>query len=600
MFRLSDSATAKRAGFWLGAAVLFMLLAALLDHTFRLCLAQTDGRFIYGLDDPYIHLAIAKNLAQPGVWGVTPDHTTSASSSPLWTLLLAITYKLGGTSQMVPLLLGTLATFITAFVLMIGLGRLNFRWPIAVLAAFTTVFVAPLYILPLLGMEHCLQVLLDVLFFFWAIDVSGRTPEKKDVWIAGVLAALCCACRYESAFLLVLPIGYLLYRREWRLALVLSFGCAVAIGGFGLYSATHGMPLIPNSITLKRLIPSEPMFFPDMALKALANATLRSHAYWDLICLVFALSIVVYRRKGFAASRAALTGAAITLSVVFWHSAFARVGYFFRYEAYLIVLMCTSLTLLIREFLTINWGRSDEPATLTDWVRGILVTSAVQGLLAGLLYVYRANAHLFMSLSIVLGVSLVSVMLLHCTKRQLIKTLVASSIISGLALIAIDRGVGAGDKIQSASSDIYLQQIQMSRFIDRYYRGHRVAANDIGAMTYFSDIHLLDLEGLASESVARVRLKSQLTTQTLDPIIRDFKPDLFVFYPSWFNGQTALPRWIVPVAVWKMASHTTADSETVLFAAPNKQAALVLWRQMLEFRSELPDRVALRMIAQTP
>ena len=255
---------------------------------------------------------------------------------------------------------------------------------------------------------------------------------------------------------------------------------------------------------------------------------------------------------------------------------------------------------MIREFLTINWGRSDEPATLTDWVRGILVTSAVQGLLAGLLYVYRANAHLFMSLSIVLGVSLVSVMLLHCTKRQLIKTLVASSIISGLALIAIDRGVGAGDKIQSASSDIYLQQIQMSRFIDRYYRGHRVAANDIGAMTYFSDIHLLDLEGLASESVARVRLKSQLTTQTLDPIIRDFKPDLFVFYPSWFNGQTALPRWIVPVAVWKMASHTTADSETVLFAAPNKQAALVLWRQMLEFRSELPDRVALRMIAQTP
>jgi hypothetical protein len=35
-------------------------------------LRQTNGHFVYSLDDPYIHLAVAKNLARHGVWGVAP------------------------------------------------------------------------------------------------------------------------------------------------------------------------------------------------------------------------------------------------------------------------------------------------------------------------------------------------------------------------------------------------------------------------------------------------------------------------------------------------------------------------------------------------
>ena len=48
-------------------------------------IGQTGGTFVYAQDDPYIHLALARTLAQSGVWGIRPDEFACASSSPLWT-----------------------------------------------------------------------------------------------------------------------------------------------------------------------------------------------------------------------------------------------------------------------------------------------------------------------------------------------------------------------------------------------------------------------------------------------------------------------------------------------------------------------------------
>ena len=57
----------------------------------------------------------------------------------------------------------------------------------------------------------------------------------------------------------------------------------------------------------------------------------------------------------------------------------------------------------------------------------------------------------------------------------------------------------------SSCTNIYQQQIQMARFIGRYYPGATIAANDIGAINYFNDIRCLDLEGLASMPVATIK-----------------------------------------------------------------------------------------------
>src|SRR5438477_7234491 len=81
--------------FWpLFAAIglLWVSVAALLVISAR----QNNGRMMYALDDAYIHMAMAKNFAQHGVWGITSHGFSSSSSSLLWTLLLSLCYLVFG------------------------------------------------------------------------------------------------------------------------------------------------------------------------------------------------------------------------------------------------------------------------------------------------------------------------------------------------------------------------------------------------------------------------------------------------------------------------------------------------------------------------
>src|SRR6185503_15264318 len=79
--------------------------------------AQTGMRLVYALDDPYIHMSMAKNVATHGVWGVTRHEFSSSSSSLLWTLLLSVVYAVVGVSESAPLLLNI--ALATAMVLLV-------------------------------------------------------------------------------------------------------------------------------------------------------------------------------------------------------------------------------------------------------------------------------------------------------------------------------------------------------------------------------------------------------------------------------------------------------------------------------------------------
>src|SRR3954447_15747321 len=82
------STGARLAG--LCAAVYLTLVAALLLSIAH----RTGGHFVYALDDPYIHLALAENLAH-GHYGLNATEFASPSSSILWPFLLV---PLTGTS----------------------------------------------------------------------------------------------------------------------------------------------------------------------------------------------------------------------------------------------------------------------------------------------------------------------------------------------------------------------------------------------------------------------------------------------------------------------------------------------------------------------
>ena len=78
-------ATTDRSFFVWGVASYLIVLGVVL----ALSLRQSDGHLVYVLDDPAIHQSVASNLLHHGTWGVVPGHFESASSSPLWTIVLA-------------------------------------------------------------------------------------------------------------------------------------------------------------------------------------------------------------------------------------------------------------------------------------------------------------------------------------------------------------------------------------------------------------------------------------------------------------------------------------------------------------------------------
>ena len=54
-----------------------------------LAVRAADGHLVYALDDSDIQMAIGKNLAAHGVWGITRYEFSGAGSSLAWPMLLA-------------------------------------------------------------------------------------------------------------------------------------------------------------------------------------------------------------------------------------------------------------------------------------------------------------------------------------------------------------------------------------------------------------------------------------------------------------------------------------------------------------------------------
>jgi hypothetical protein len=93
-----------------------------------------------------------------------------------------------------------------------------------------------------------------------------------------------------------------------------------------------------------------------------------------------------------------------------------------------------------------------------------------------------------------------------------------------------------------ASHSIYLQQYQMRRFFDDFYRAP-VAVNDIGLIGLEAPAYMLDLWGLASSDARKARIAG--TPDWMDRLTRAHGVKLAMIYANkdWLGG--AVPRsWI--------------------------------------------------------
>lgn len=487
-------------------------------------LAATGGEFAYPLDDAYIHLAMARHLADSGVYGVTPHAFASASSSPAWLLLLATARTLGGTAEWLPVALATSCAAALLFAVDGWWRRSGVGGGVRACGHAALVFGGALPTLSLSGMEHCLHAWLVVLFaaqVVAAIGAADTAAARGPIAAAIALAPLVVAARYESLFL-VLPAGLLLWRaRGWPAMVLLGAAAALPVAALGLWSLAHGHFVLPTSVLLKSSAVPIPGINPASHGIWTGVRTLTRYGHVGAL-LVVAAAVWWWsrRRSGGHPGRNALVLFAVALAL---HAQFARVGWYFRYEAWLLALGAAVVVPGLAAMAAA--GRRPRLATV-----GLLLLLA--GAFAGR---------------------------------------------SGRAL----------RDPPLASRHTLLQNVQVGRFVASLSGERRVAINDIGAVNWLADVHLLDLVGLADVEVARARRTGAFDAGFVAELAARRGTTLAVVYADWFPGQLPahwqrLGAWTVEQPYW---------GPTVTFYAVDPAAADALRAALAAFRPRLPPGV---------
>ena len=469
------------------------------------------------------------------------DGFSSGASSLLWPLCIAACFAVFGIHEYFPLVLNVLCVvgliFYAGYVVRRTTG--SGWWSLLVLAAIT--FLTPLLAMASTGMEHALQSLLAVVF----VDLAARllTHDAQRLTSPRACAALCVTgpllvmTRYEGLFL-VAPVGLLLLcQRRWALAVLLGVASTAPIILFGLFAVSKSWYFFPNSLLIKANAPVAHNLAGLLTfLSKWYEVLLVEHHMFVVVAAVTAALIGTLRRHWTLWSYPALF-LSITLLATLQHLQFAGIGWFYRYEAYLIVLSLLGLG------VAFGFARPlDNPAY---WRSVRVLPLYLTGALAALLF----GAPLWTRAMISVG------------------------------------------HVAAASYSIYRQQYQMGRFVRRYYRGKGVAANDLGAISFFADSRFVDVVGLSDIDVLRARRAFHYTPADVSRLCAKRHVEMAVIYDEWTIIYGGLPSGWVQIGRWTIPFNAIAGSNVVSFYAPDMAHVSTLTHQLQEFHAALPKDI---------
>lgn len=521
------------------AVVVSCLFCAMLSILFLLARRLTGGSFVFPLDDSYIHLAVARSLALHHVWGIDGKTFASASSSPGWTVLLSLSDLLFGEHVLNGLVLNALFGIAVLFAVDYGVrsfvpsASAGLRYFVLVIVLLGT----PLPSLTILGMEHVAQTLSILLLVILTVQILTLDPELAvPRWMTVSLlltAVLAGAIRYEAVFAIAPVCLALLLRRRTVLALLTACCSAVTPVLFGLYSYQKSGLWLPFSVIVKAAHPSAgPLEFVVQSMQRT-----RHEGFLPVLILLASLWIVRRRQLSF------LWPSQLLLFFSFWiillHLIFAPTGWLMRYEGYLYAVAIFSLLICSAEIL--RWKGFVE-GHRPSWL--LMVPIGLLTLIVGHTVAVRA--------------------------------------INGVVLPL------------QMSTDRYFEHIQVARFVASAYDHDTVTVNDIGALAYFTDAHLLDLIGLGSVEPAKaIHNKQPLTAADVDQWAASEHSPIAILQTGWPTVLKMLPPNWIKVAEWTVPRNIQFYDRQVSFFATNPDAVKRICESLQRFPPPPQDKVVI-------
>lgn len=502
---------------WFGRNDLLLLVAAVVAVVFYVLTA--NGGF--PLDDSWIHQVYGRNLAETGMWAFVPGVPSAASTSPLYTVLLAAGYKLGIPYKLWTYALGIVALWVAGMLA----GRMAVRLlpkqkNAGLLGGLTVVLAWHLVWAAASGME-------TMLFSMWtlALIVAGwrELDERSDKAVHvlgrgsvfGVLAALATITRPEGVALAGLIGGSMLVARpqkSWRSFLLWGVGAAfaflIAISPYFALNLSLTGGLLPDTAAAKQaenaplLLDSFPTRLVKMVEPLVAGA--------QLFFLPGVIFFVGVQLKGLGENRRGL----LLIVPVLWSLALialyaARLPAFYQHGRYVIPALPAFIAVgVVGTWQLISAGRR------TVGGRVLSRSLAISAML-GLVFFFVQGASVY------------------------------------------GRDVRIIDEEMVASANWIRENIPLDQML---------AIHDIGAVGYFAPRPLLDLAGLVSPEIIPFILDEEPLWQWLQANDARY----LMAFPDQIPGDDIRDRRLCPV-------FTTGGTASIAAGGPNMAVYRLAW-----------------------
>ena len=477
-------------------------------------IAGTIGVGAFPLDDSWIHMQFARNLAEGRGFAYNPGVPVSGSTAPLWTLLLGGTFTVFGAHPVLAKALGLALTLGTAWLA----GRLAGIWTghrgLGLLASALTALAGPMVWGALSGMEVSLAALL----------VTGslvlRAQDREGA--AAVALGLGTLARPEA--ILLLPLFWLSGPLTWRRALRWGGPVAACVAPWVAFNlATIGSPL-PGTAAAK---------IEGGLLGALSGVR-------------EPLATALLRRPGQYASE--------------W------VRWLWRVDALLPLLVLPGLGWLAR-----RWGR---PALVPACVllahplaMALLAPYRDPGFQEGRYSIHLLPLALVVAVTPLAGNRIAARAEAHGELPPLPGGWLTSSWLGRAGALALVIGVlaalpGAASRYAWAVQNIEAMQVHLARWVtDHTPPTARLGLNDVGAIAYFSRREIVDVMGLVTPAVLPYRREGEAG------VLRYLEracPDYLIVFPAWFPTLSAMTDRFRPVYRVRLDHNTVAGADELV------------------------------------
>ena len=511
---------------WPLAAALALLLAALAALGLAM-VRGTGGHLVYPLDDTYIQMAIAKTLAAHGTWGVTRFEFSGAGSSPLWPPLLAALDRLTGLGSRLPLVVNAIAATLVVAIAFAGLRRHVANRSAQAVALALLVGAAPLPALALVGMEHALQCAAALALALSGASLCAASPAeaRRLVPAVALLGCLAVAVRYDTGSIVVALLALVTLTRGWQRALPLAVGSTLPVAAYAWVAGRHGWPALPTPILLKQRLSGVDLRSWHGAADVLGGGALTVLVNTPALLVLTIAAAALLAASPPGRSRSARESECLLLIFLIataLHLEFGRVGWLYRYEAYLVVLGVVAIASALAHQLPASRPRLD-------------------------------------------------------ARRWTAAAALAAVMVFPLML----RSFNASRDVIAGALDLYRHEYAWSRFFQRYPPDGGLIVGDVGAVSYFTDVPIVDAGGLATLELLPSRFSAAADIPRAVRLARARGIRVAIIDGPSRGSVTGWPC----IVAWSTVSDPTPNA-TIWLAAADAEAASHLARDVRTFMAE--------------